>query len=289
MTDKGHSHKAPFTQAAQTVSMAEYLRLQNAFSALLAEKKELERDNRQQENTIRTLIARVDELSAKSTQYEVVIHDMAEEIVTLEQQAMFDAKTKLLNQSQMELMGSQMLATAKRHIAKKINEEQQVTPNDNMVVIYFDVNGLKLLNDNLGHDAGDALIKTFGAALANKFSRQSDLVFRTSGAGDEFVVIINNTDEVEAKDFIEGTINELNQTLSFEYDDNIISVVTSYGYTDYNWQADMDENLGQIVKRAEADMYARKEELKNSPEKLTTKIRAKENAAEVTPGRAPNP
>ena len=54
-------------------------------------------------------------------------------------------------------------------------------------VIYFDLIGLKALNDRCGHDAGDDALRTFGTALAAT-ARTSDLLYRVGG--DEFVALL---------------------------------------------------------------------------------------------------
>jgi diguanylate cyclase (GGDEF)-like protein/PAS domain S-box-containing protein len=61
-------------------------------------------------------------------------------------------------------------------------------------VIMTDINGLKLINDTYGHQAGDELLKNYAELLKKSF-KQNDLFFRWGG--DEFVVILKNT--VEAK------------------------------------------------------------------------------------------
>ena len=50
----------------------------------------------------------------------------------------------------------------------------------------MDINGLKLVNDNLGHNAGDKLLTDFAGVL-NKTIRGSDIAVRMGG--DEFLLI----------------------------------------------------------------------------------------------------
>jgi GGDEF domain-containing protein len=63
-------------------------------------------------------------------------------------------------------------------------------------VIYFDLNGLKQLNDTRGHAAGDAAILKVAKILASNV-RESDIVGRLGG--DEFGVMLSHADEDAAR------------------------------------------------------------------------------------------
>lgn len=74
-----------------------------------------------------------------------------------------------------------------------------------VTVAMLDVNGLKSVNDSLGHDAGDSLMKEIGHRLTSQFSFTRIIVARMGG--DEFIVIAPHKSQQELCD-------ELNDCLS---------------------------------------------------------------------------
>jgi diguanylate cyclase (GGDEF)-like protein/PAS domain S-box-containing protein len=80
-----------------------------------------------------------------------------------------------------------------RHYFESCEEELKDIPV--LSVIMTDVNGLKLINDTYGHEAGDELIKKYAELLRRSF-KESDIIFRWGG--DEFIVILKNTEEAKS-------------------------------------------------------------------------------------------
>lgn len=74
------------------------------------------------------------------------------------------------------------------------NVERYGTP---ISLVYFDLNGLKRINDSAGHAAGDAAIRQIADILAQGL-REGDVLARLGG--DEFGVILNQSDSAMAEE-----------------------------------------------------------------------------------------
>ena len=111
-------------------------------------------------------------------------------------------------------------------------------------IIFADVNGLKMVNDVFGHTSGDILIKKVADTL-KRSCRSEDAVARVGG--DEFIVLLPNTEEPEVKliverirkGLIEEKVNDIRCSIAIGYDTK-----TSYY-----------EDIEKIMGNAENEMY----------------------------------
>jgi diguanylate cyclase (GGDEF)-like protein/PAS domain S-box-containing protein len=113
-----------------------------------------------------------------------------------------------------------------------------------LCIIVADVNNLKYTNDFFGHSQGDNLIIT-NASILKKMCGENSLVFRIGG--DEFVAILNNTDEIAADKLI-ANINSQTSDLA-------LGVAFRNSFHD---------NIDQIIKLADKRMYEDKFIKKNT-------------------------
>lgn len=159
----------------------------------------------------------------------------------LEQMGLTDKLTATYNLRGLHLHAEKKLLDARRN-------------NAPLSVLMFDLDGLKEVNDVLGHEIGSNLIKSFATALNNNY-RSNDIVARAGG--DEFVVVTMET-EKEAHltlDRFAETIREINQFAKQPYQ-------ISYSVGMEQLHPDSRETIESLMKLADQKMYAAKNEKK---------------------------
>ncbi len=134
---------------------------------------------------------------------------------------------------------------------KEIDAEIREGERNEFAVVVCDVNGLKKINDTLGHKAGDEYIRKACALVCDVF--QHSPVFRVGG--DEFVALLTGRDY--------AVRHELMSALHERSAENIgrNEAVVSGGLADF--EPDRDTILHQVFERADAEMYKEKKLLKS--------------------------
>jgi diguanylate cyclase (GGDEF)-like protein len=125
--------------------------------------------------------------------------------------------------------------------------ERYATPS---AVVYFDVDGLKAINDGFGHGAGDAALQRI-AELFTKNIRESDIVGRLGG--DEFGIILAHTDAAAAREKAMGLAKLVAET-PLVWQGKSIALSVSYGTHAFQGGTDPAAALDA----ADKEMYARK-------------------------------
>ncbi|HIJ90721.1 MAG: GGDEF domain-containing protein [Desulfobulbaceae bacterium] len=157
----------------------------------------------------------------------------------LEEKANKDALTGLFNRG---------------YLTQSMEEEQEKfrVYGIHHALVLGDINQLKKLNDNYGHETGDRLIVTVAEALRNTM-RSTDIAARTGG--DEFIVLLTNSTDEDAGHFIERLQNQVFSGLSIPLPDGTEFPVTvslgKAGTNRYPPEA--------LAKEADRQMYVAKE------------------------------
>lgn len=150
--------------------------------------------------------------------------------------AFHDPLTLLANRS----LFSDRVHQAIKHIA------DGMTP----AVLFIDLDDSKTVNDNLGHSAGDALLRSFAHRLV-QCTRSGDTVARLGG--DEFAVLIDHAPGIEHAQAVARQIIESFRQ-PFEIDGRPLRVGASIGIA----LADRVGTAERLLRNADAAMYAAK-------------------------------
>jgi len=163
-------------------------------------------------------------------------------IVEKNQQAMFDALTKVPNRLFYE---------------QKIEEEfirwQQA--DSTLVLAVWDIDFFKKINDNFGHKAGDKVLETI-AQLLNKHKRNTDFFARYGG--EEFVMLLPDIDAQNALKIVNG-LREIVKDCSFHYRGEEVRVTVSCGLSGFS----QGDKADQVFERADQALYQAKENGRN--------------------------
>ena len=117
-------------------------------------------------------------------------------------------------------------------------------------VFYADVDGLKDINDSLGHDAGSAIIVAAARALENTF-RAADILARVGG--DEFVALAELP--ADATPLVRQRLNEHLHSVNAR---RHLPAPLSLSMGAVQTQAGNPATMEDLIRRADLDMYAEK-------------------------------
>lgn len=161
----------------------------------------------------------------------------------LTEMALYDHLTGLPNRRLLYDHIAQSMARARRR-------------NESFAVLFIDLDGFKRVNDELGHDAGDALLVEIGARLRQR-TRATDIVARLGG--DEFAILLEN---IGTREDLEVLVADIVAIVSgpVELDRGTTAVSASIGVALY--RAD-GPTADALLKSADQAMYAAKKAGKN--------------------------
>src|SRR4051812_43592643 len=144
------------------------------------------------------------------------------------------------------------------HFLERLREarDRAAFAGDGVGVVFVDVDGFKLVNDTAGHHVGDQLLVAIAARL-NGAVRPSDLIARFGG--DEFVVLADGL--ADAHDAVRLAWRLASALRApFEVGGSSFTVTASFGVS---YSRDPQEGEEELVRKADAAMYAAKQQGRN--------------------------
>ena len=218
--------------------------LENEFNDVIANNK----------SNINLALITEDEIGSLKKTFHKIYGDLSKSYLRTKQLSEHDALTKLHN-----------LSYLNEHIQDALIEAKQLS--NKVALIYIDLDNFKFVNDNHGHDTGDALLKAFASRLT-KIVRPVDIISNNrvtetlSGriAGDEFCVIVTNFTENEIAGKIAQRILSIFEH-GFTFELGKFPVSASIGIAIYPQDG---HTLSQLVSNADNAMYQAKNNGKNN-------------------------
>lgn len=186
--------------------------------------------------------------------------EMQREIDGLKKRVKIDKRTELLKGDEI----NPILGDLMRKLNSPENKEGDADNiPDRVMVIAFDMNGLKFFNDTYGHDNGDKAIEVFSQRLKKVF-RNVDFIFRTNNeGGDEFMVLMQIFNKnVDPENIFRRVKAQVNDGLSIEIKGGRFSFSSSAGYVMVE-RGDM-RSAEEIKKEADMKMYEDKKRVKEN-------------------------
>jgi len=162
---------------------------------------------------------------------------------------MFDLSQKIKDvQSQvLQKAGTDELTGLANRSAFEEKIENRILQDRMFSLIFMDLNGFKPINDTLGHDRDDEVLKEVAAKLRKVF-REYDFIARWGG--DEFAVLFEG-DAEKLFDSVKGRI--LNALSEIDAEGMKVSAAVGYAV----WPVD-GRTSGELLKTADDRMYADK-------------------------------
>lgn len=166
--------------------------------------------------------------------------------------AYFDALTELPNRTLLHDRLKKAVAGARRR-------------NEQVALLFLDIDHFKLVNDSLGHAVGDHLLKQFAGRLKG-FTRDQDTVARVGG--DEFVIVLSGIkSQAEVATAAKRVLNAISGR--FVIQGHTLSTSCSVGISIF---PDHCEEVERLIQFADQAMYWAKEKGRNNYQFFTEEM-----------------
>ena len=227
--------------------------LNEAMDAFISNKPEYQYDNHSFEE-FKQLSSSYQLLTTSVSKKNVIYSKMYEAFITNEEEIKeeYSQVAKLAYRD--ALTGLNNRLAFMNYSEEIIKESNQST--DHHAVLFIDLDNFKNVNDTLGHDYGDNLLKQISASLSS-FTKEGDILARTGG--DEFLFFKKNIEsEHELSDFCSSLLSL--SRIPIQINEETLLVSMSIGIARY---PDNGTSVKELVKNADIAMYTVKSQGRN--------------------------
>ncbi|BCX66573.1 bifunctional diguanylate cyclase/phosphodiesterase [Pseudomonas izuensis] len=223
-------------QLGLTVAVMTLLIIGSCISAALADKKLQHKEHDLQR--VNSLLSQLDQAR-----------------MSLQQVAHFDPLTNLTNRR-----GFNQL------FAEKLIEKTHA--GGMLAVLFLDIDHFKRINDSLGHDAGDELLKVLASHIKGSVRSHEDVVARFGG--DEFCMLINLNDREEARHMAQRIMQKMKEPI--ELAGRRMVMTTSIGISLF---PDDGKTCDELLKNADLALYQSKGSGRNGLNFFSANLKAR--------------
>ena len=175
--------------------------------------------------------------------------------VSLQQVALYDPLTNLINRRGFNQIFAEKLIERTAH-------------NGKLAVMFLDIDHFKRINDSLGHDAGDQLLKTIATQIKSATRSHDDVVARFGG--DEFCILVSLNHRDEAQSMAQRIMLKLKEPI--ELAGRRMVMTTSIGISVF---PDDGTTSTELLKHADLALYQSKGNGRNSLTFFSSNLKAR--------------
>jgi diguanylate cyclase (GGDEF)-like protein len=154
------------------------------------------------------------------------------------------------------------IAQAVRSHLKTLDPEVAPGPRQELIFVLVDIDRFKRVNDEMGHAAGDRLLREMARRIGSVMRRSDDLV---RWGGEEFLLVCRTTDRASAA-LLCGRVLEAVRELPFDVGNGVeIHKTCSIGWAPYPWLKDDVGmlSMNNVIELADKALYLAKREGRN--------------------------
>jgi len=183
------------------------------------------------------VVADPDELVAEVSRLQLEVDQLRQRVEQLDALAHQDSLSDLPNRRGFMRALERVIDRVKRY-------------GEHAALLFVDLDGLKMINDNFGHCAGDEALIQVSRLLVSGV-RKSDLVARIGG--DEFAILVGHVDSADAHDTATRLVDMI-AGCDFMHDGQTLPLSVAIGVG----MIDAEDSPEKAIARADAEMYRRK-------------------------------